>query len=143
MKRTIIFTILMVVALSTQPVWALFNDYNYISADEVKEQLNSSAAMTLVDIQVKEEFDRHHIKGAVATYAYPVKSAADISKLAASVPALMNSKDKVVIVCPRGGGGAKRAYDYLLDQGIEGERLAILAKGQDGWSHPELLAAQQ
>jgi thiosulfate/3-mercaptopyruvate sulfurtransferase len=45
----------------------------------------------------------------------------------------------VVIVCPRGGGGAKRAYDHLAGQGVTGGRLFILEQGQQGWPYPELL----
>jgi hypothetical protein len=40
----------------------------------------------------------------------------------------------VVIVCPRGAGGARRTYNYLRDKGIAAERLLILEKGQEGWT---------
>ena len=47
-------------------------------------------------------------------------------------------KAPVVIICPRGAGGATRTYDYLLSQGIAAERLLILEKGQEGWACPTL-----
>lgn len=96
--------------------------------------------MTLIDIQVDKEFNQHHIRGAVATYAYPVKSEEDRAKLAAAIEELKNNETLAVIVCPRGGGGAKRAYDHLLESGIPKSRLAILTKGQAAWPYPELLA---
>jgi rhodanese-related sulfurtransferase len=108
--------------------------YHYISAQSLQERLTGGQPTNLVDIQVEEEFARHHIKGAVPTYAYPVKSADDTAKLAATVEKLKGNSDPVVIICPRGAGGATRTYDYLLTQGIAAERLLILEKGQEGWS---------
>jgi thiosulfate/3-mercaptopyruvate sulfurtransferase len=88
----------------------------------------------IVDIQVEEEFSQHHIKGATPTYAYPVKSDADQTKLNTIVEQLKANTDPVVIVCPRGAGGAKRTYDHLFQQGIPADRLLILEKGQEGWA---------
>ena len=45
------------------------------------------------------------------------------------------STDDVVIVCPRGGGGAKRTSDYYNAHGIKKKRLLILEKGMDKWSN--------
>ena len=117
--------------------------YQYISAEDVKKNLAAQNPMTLVDIQVKEEFDQHHITGAAATYAYPVKSAEDRAKMNGVVEGLKSSQDLAVIVCPRGAGGAKRAYDYLLESGIPESRVFILTKGQAEWPYPELLEASR
>lgn len=108
--------------------------YNFITAQALQERLTANQPTTLVDIQVEEEFARHHIKGAVPTYAYPVKSTAETAKLDTVVETLKANSDPVVIVCPRGGGGATRTYDYLLARGITAERLLILEKGQAGWA---------
>lgn len=109
-------------------------NYNYINAAALEARLAAKEPTHLVDIQVEEEFARHHIKGAVATYAYPVKSDADKAKLQALVEQLKADTAPVVIVCPRGAGGATRTYDYLLSRGIAAERLLILEKGQEGWT---------
>jgi thiosulfate/3-mercaptopyruvate sulfurtransferase len=95
--------------------------------------------MTVLDIQVKEEFDRHHIRGAVATYAYPVKSGEEKARIASVYASLIDGSGSVIIVCPRGGGGAKRTCDYLVSRGIEAQRLLILENGQGGWPYPEML----
>ncbi len=113
--------------------------YRYISATEVKQNLAEQKAMSLVDIQVKDEFDQHHIINAQATYAYPVKSAEERARLDPIITSQRSSQDIVVVVCPRGAGGAKRAYDYLQQSGISEERLFILEKGQAEWPYPELL----
>ena len=119
------------------PAWS--GSYQYMDAQTVKQKLESHAPLSLVDIQVEEEYAQHRIVGALPSYAYPVKSEADRAKLAALSPHLMTSEDPVVVVCPRGGGGAERAYDYLLSQGIDATRLYILEQGQQGWPYPELL----
>ncbi len=112
--------------------------YNKIDPAEVKASIESGAAQLLVDIQVEDEFAAHHLPGAIATYAYPVKSESDEAKLAAVLDQL-DGDAPVVVVCPRGGGGAKRAYDYLEEAGIPEERLFILSDGQQGWPFPELV----
>jgi len=108
--------------------------YHYISAADLETRLNSGQSTHIVDIQIEEDYVQHHITGATATYAYPVKSDADKAKLAAVLDGLKGDTAPVVIVCPRGAGGATRTYDYLLSQGLEAERLLILEKGQGGWS---------
>jgi len=130
--------IVLLFLLLCAPVWA--GSYQYLSPAEIKQKISDKAPMALVDIQVEEEFSSHHIVGAIDTYAYPVKSDADKTKLNSILSQVLANSDPVVIVCPRGGGGAKRAYDHLLEQGVAGERLFILEKGQAGWPFPDLLA---
>ncbi len=140
MKKSgfIIAVLLLVAALA--PTSGFAKDYHYMSAAEVKENLGNNTPMTLVDIQVEKEFKQHHIIDAVATYAYPVKSTADRDKMAVAVAALQHNSNLAVVVCPRGGGGAKRAYDHLVNSGIAEERVYILTAGQAQWPYPELLA---
>ena len=108
--------------------------YNYISATALEARLTANIPTNIVDIQIEEEFSQHHIKGATPTYAYPVKSETDRAKLETIIEGIKGNNDPVVIVCPRGAGGAKRTYDYLLEEGISPERLLILEKGQEGWT---------
>ena len=114
------------------------NQYNYISATQLESRLTANQPTNLIDIQVKEEFSEHYIKGAIPTYAYPVKSDTDRAKLDTTIGQISSNSDPVVIVCPRGGGGAKRTYDYLLQQSVSEERLLILEKGQSGWAYSSL-----
>jgi thiosulfate/3-mercaptopyruvate sulfurtransferase len=112
--------------------------YNYLAAEALKARIESKQALTLLDIQVEQEFGEHHIPGAVPTYAYPVKSDEERARLDGLLPQLQANSDPIVIICPRGEGGAKRSYDHLLGKGIAPERLVILEKGQEGWPYPEL-----
>ncbi|MDZ4183704.1 MAG: rhodanese-like domain-containing protein [Desulfuromonadales bacterium] len=126
---------LLLLCCTLLPMAALAADpYNYISAAALEARLIAKEPTHLVDIQVEEEFARHHITGATATFAYPVKSDADRAKLEAVLSKLKSDSAPVVVVCPRGAGGATRTYEYLLSQGIAAERLLILEKGQEGWA---------
>ena len=107
--------------------------YQYISAADLKTKIDNNAQGLLLDIQVEDEFAEHHISGAVATFAYPVKSATDKQKLQKFIAAAKESNEPITIVCPRGGGGAKRAYDYLKEQGVTESRLKVLEGGQAKW----------
>ena len=131
-----IFLVLVMVLLAV-PAYA--GGYNYVSPDKVKTWIETKKPVNIVDIQAPEEFKAHHLPGAIATYSYPVKSDSDRAKLNDAVAASKKNQDPVVIVCPRGKGGAKRCYDYLKDQGVAEDRLLILEKGQLGWPHKELV----
>jgi rhodanese-related sulfurtransferase len=133
---------LLVILLLSSFSWAGNSKYNYISATDLEARLNANQPTNIVDIQVEEEFAQHHIKGAIPTYAYPVKSDTDRAKLDATVKQLRTNDDPVVVICPRGAGGATRTYDYLLQQGISDERLVILENGQGGWTCAPLTEKQ-
>lgn len=108
--------------------------YNFVSPEELKRRIEANSDILIVDIQVKEEFDQHHIPGSVATYAYPVKSDKERARLDTVMAARSSDNTSIVIVCPRGAGGAKRTYEYLKERGISESHLAILEKGIAGWN---------
>ncbi|MTI65334.1 MAG: rhodanese-like domain-containing protein [Firmicutes bacterium] len=114
-------------------------EFKYYTAKELKDTIENEKSVMIMDIQVKKDFDKHHIVGAISTYAYPVKSEKDKAKIDNVYDTLKDSEDPIVIVCPRGGGGAERSYKYLLEKGIKEERLFILENGQSGWPFDELL----
>ena len=128
------FLLLLSAFLITNASSAKDNQYNYISAKDLENHLTAKMPTNIVDIQVEDEFNQHHIKGAKPTFAYPVKTDSDHAKLEKVVEQIHSNDDPVVIVCPRGAGGAKRTYEYLLQKGIPDERLMILEKGQGGWT---------
>lgn len=113
--------------------------YNTYSAEQLREEIKGNNNVILVDIQVEQAYADHHIKGAIKTTAYPVKSDADKAKLKSHLEMLAQSTSDIVIICPRGKGGAKRTYDYFVKNKISPDRLYILEKGQDGWPYKELL----
>ncbi|PLY03128.1 MAG: hypothetical protein C0623_02735 [Desulfuromonas sp.] len=136
------FILLSAILLIPGMTLATGSSYNYISPADLESRIKTNQPTNLIDIQVEDEFSQHHIKGAIPTYAYPVKNDADRSKLDTVIEQVNANSDPVVIVCPRGGGGAKRTYDYLLEQSIPAERLLILEKGQSGWVNRSLLESK-
>lgn len=112
--------------------------YNYISAEETAELMRKDASkLVLVDIQEKPDFEEEHLKGALATYAYPVKTEDEKARLAALLPNI-TPEQKVIIICPRGGGGADRAYDFYLEKGVKKEQLFTLKGGQYEWPRDKI-----
>ena len=112
--------------------------YNYISAEETAELMRKDASkLVLVDIQEKPDFEEEHLKGALATYAYPVKTEEEKARLAALIPTI-SPEQKVIIICPRGGGGADRAYDFYLEKGVKKEQLFTLKGGQYEWPRDKI-----
>lgn len=91
--------------------------------------------MIIINICPVEQFAKGHIKGSLETNAYPVKTKEEKARLAEYLPKIKASTDDVVIVCPRGGGGAKRTFDFYKSSGIEEKRLLILEKGMNKWPY--------
>jgi rhodanese-related sulfurtransferase len=135
MKRIMMFAALLVCVTA---MTALAGSYNYVGQEQFKEWLEKGKDMTIVDIQVPTEFSQHHFKGALETGAYPVKSATDKQKLDTVLPQLATTGKHVVVICPRGGGGAKNTSDYLKEKGIDENRIFILKEGMQGWPYKEL-----
>lgn len=118
---------------------AIFNTYNYVSQSDFKQWLESDKAMIIVDIQEKDAFTKHHFKNSIETNAYPVKKEEEKKRIDPAVEQFKATNHDVVVICPRGGGGAKRCYDYLKSQGVPAEKLVILKGGVDKWPHKEML----
>ncbi|MGV1099480.1 rhodanese-like domain-containing protein [Thiovibrio sp. JS02] len=122
-------------------VAAIFERFNYLEPEQFKQWLEAKKPMVIVDIQIEKEFAAHHFPGSIETNAYPVETEAERKRLDAAVDACKKSGDAVVVVCPRGGGGAKRCYSYLKSQGVPEEKLFILKGGVEKWPHPDKLQA--
>ncbi|MEG1254614.1 rhodanese-like domain-containing protein [Clostridium sp.] len=115
-------------------------EYQYYTADQLKTAIENKDPMYLLDIQVKEDYDAHHIVGTIPTYAYPADTAELKSKIDVSLNEINATKDPIIVVCPGGGGGAKNTIEYLVNEkGVDASRLFILEKGQKGWPHDDLL----
>jgi thiosulfate/3-mercaptopyruvate sulfurtransferase len=134
------FTTLFLILFSTTAIAA---QYNFMPPEDLKQRLGANEDLVIVDIQIEEEFNQHHIPGSIATYAYPVKNEEDRARLEPVVSLQKEDSKSLVIVCPRGAGGAKRTFDYLVAQGVDESRLWILEKGMSGWKYGELTAANE
>jgi len=122
---------------------ALFESFNYLEPATFKSWLESKRPVIIADIQVEKEFAAHHFPGSFETNAYPVKSEVERQRLEPVVQAFQERHVEVVVVCPRGGGGAKRAYSYLKSRGIPEEKLFILTGGMEKWPYRGMLEGVQ
>ena len=100
--KKLILTLALIMAVCALPAYA--GSYNYASPEKVKEWISAGTPVSIVDIQVEEEFNAHHLTGSIATYSYPVKSDADKAKLDSAADKLKQTDSPVVVVCPREKG---------------------------------------
>lgn len=140
MKKRIAILAVLIIGLLNMA--ALLESFNYVKADDFKQWLDSGKAMVLVDIQVKDEFSLHHFKDSIETNAFPVETEEQRKMLNPAVAGAKKAGTDVVVICPRGGGGAKRCYSYLKAQGISEEKLFILEGGIAKWPHKEMLVSR-
>lgn len=124
------------------PLWLFWSgcfgtSYQYISAEELAPLVREGKNLTLIDIQVAEDFAEEHLKGAISTTAFPVKSAEDKAKIDA-ILSQIKPEGLVIVVCPQGKIGAERTYKHLLSKGVAKERLRILTDGQYGWPREKI-----
>lgn len=127
---------LFLVCVLAGSAFAMKEEFNYMSQQSLHQAVEAGADVAIVDIQAQEEFNAHHIKGAIKTTAYPVKSAEDKAKLIPAITELKKNNRNIVVICPRGKGGAERTVNSFVKQGVPSYRLFILTEGQDGWSYP-------
>lgn len=120
-------------------VAALFESFNYLDAETFSEWLTANKPVIIVDIQVAEEFAAHHFPNSIETNGFPVKTAEQQHQIDPAVAAYKDTGYDVVVVCPRGGGGAKRCYTYLKTQGVPEAKLTILTGGIAKWPYKNML----
>lgn len=135
MKRVLMYGLLLSLLWCGAAVAA---DYSYVKPEEFKGWLQDGKKMTIIDIQPAADFRKQHFRGSIETNAYPVKNAEERGRLDKAAAQLAATNEEVVVICPRGGGGAKGAYDYLKGKGIDEKRLHILEGGIQGWPYQGL-----
>jgi rhodanese-related sulfurtransferase len=140
MKRGMALVIFLVIGLFNMS--ALADAFNYVKADAFKQWMESGKPMVLVDIQTKSDYPLHFFKNSIETNAYPVDTDEQRKMLDSAVSTAKKAGTDVVVICPRGGGGAKKAYDYLKTQGVAEEKLFILEGGVEKWPHKEMLLSR-
>lgn len=136
--RQILISLATAALLCTMALTALAAGYSYVEPADFKKWLESGKTMKIVDIQTHDDFVSHHFTGSLETNAFPGKSSEDKKKLEKMLPRLTGGSEEIVVVCPRGGGGAKNTVDYLRENGIAEKRLIILKGGMQGWPYREL-----
>ncbi|MFV0437757.1 MAG: rhodanese-like domain-containing protein [Desulfopila sp.] len=138
-KKSIVFSMLLGCFLT---MGAFFSSYTYVTPEDFKQWLDTDKPLIIVDIQDKEAFAKQHFQGSIETNAYPVENDAERARIEPAVEKFKATNNDVVIVCPRGKGGAERCYDYMKSQGVPIEKMFILEKGIDKWPYREMVENQ-
>ena len=133
MFKKVILCLIAVLFCATTASASLFDGYNFISAEDLQKRIDAKSPMILVDICTVEQFAKAHIPGSIETNAYPVETDEQRAALGHLLPQIQKSSDDVIILCPRGGGGAKRTYDFYKANGVAESRLLILKNGVEKW----------
>ena len=128
--------LILLTCIAAVPVFA--EKYNYVSPEKTRTWILEKKNMNIVDIQVEDEFKASHLPGSLATYSYPVKTDEQRAKINDALRISKENGYPVVVVCPRGKGGAKRCYDYIKSKGIPESNLMILEKGMMGWPYKDI-----
>lgn len=124
-------------------VAALFESFNFLEPEQFKQWMESGKQMIIVDIQDKPSFAKHHFRGSIETNSYPTETEEQRKRLDPALTVFKEKGHDVVVVCPRGGGGAKRTYSYLKSQGVPEAKLFILTGGVEKWPHRAMLEASK
>ena len=140
MKKFSIISMALIFLLNTA---AIFESYNYLTAEAFKTLIEAEKPMIIVDIQVKDEFAAHHFAGSIETNAFPVDTDALKNKILPAVEAFKKTGHDVVVICPRGGGGAKKCYSFMKSQGVPDEKLTILKGGVAKFPYKEMLVSSK
>jgi len=109
----------------------------YITATQLKEDIEASVEMFLLDIRIEEQFLDGHLADAVLVPASPVDDDAQREMVGAVLPQVGASP--LIIVCAGGGGSANNAWDYLESIDYDMSSVFILENGQNGWPYDELV----
>ncbi len=113
-------------------------DYNHISPQEFKTRLDAGdvehGRLMVFSTQNPKEFASGYLPVAVQTFARPLESEDDYRKLEIVLARAKATTEDIVVICPRGGSGATRPYDYLQKNGIDPSRLFVLTKGQEAYN---------
>ncbi|WP_045211068.1 rhodanese-like domain-containing protein [Desulfonatronovibrio magnus] len=114
------------------------SEYNYITPEELNTRLNAgeiaAGSLLMVSSQTEDEWASGHLSDAFPSFSRPLTEDAHFAKLDPFLDIAKNADADIIIICPRGGSGATRPFDYFLENGISKERLLILEGGQEAYN---------
>lgn len=113
-------------------------EYNYISPAELKSRLDAgeitAGTLIMVSSQTEEEWASGYLPDAYPTYSRPLTEDAHFAKLDPFLNIAKDTDADIIIICPRGGSGARRPFDYFAENGISKDRLLLLEGGQEAYN---------
>ncbi|MFC4772863.1 rhodanese-like domain-containing protein [Enterococcus hermanniensis] len=114
-------------------------DWQMISPEKMKEVLENDnpSDYQIIDIQPKSDYAKGHLPHSISVPAYPVDTEELERLVVDSADQFKDSDNPIYVVCPGGGGGAKRTISLLIDEGIDKSRLFIIENGAKKWPYKD------
>ncbi len=137
MNKYLILGLTFVLSITLASV-SIAKNYNQISPQELKTRIDAgdiaNGKLMIFSSQNPKEFATGYLPIAIQTFARPLEKEEDYRKLDIVLARAKQTKEDIVVICPRGGSGATRPYDYLVENGIDNKRLFVLTKGQEAYN---------
>jgi rhodanese-related sulfurtransferase len=133
--RYILFALAAIVMIAATAFPSSSGPYSYISAQDLNRKLGLREGVILIDLSPAPLFSQRHIPGSIETGAYPVETPVQIGRLEKVLQRIVASSDEIVLICPKGGGSARRAFEHLKSKGVNPERIRILEGGILAWPY--------
>ena len=137
MKKSLVLCLVFILSLTLASI-AIAKNYNQISPQELNSRINAgdiaNGKLMVFSTQNPKEFSTGYLPQAIQTFARPLESEEDYRKLDIILARAQKTTEDIVVICPRGGSGATRPYDYLEKNGIDSKRLFVLTKGQEAYN---------
>lgn len=114
-------------------------DWQMIKPADMKKVLETddSADYQIIDIQPEAEFDKGHMPNSISVPAYPVDTEKLEKLVVDNVDQFKEGDKPIYVVCPGGGGGAKRTISLMIDEGVDESRLFIVENGAKKWPYKD------
>lgn len=114
-------------------------NWQYKTADEIKQMLDSNEDVYYIDIRTEEEYKAGHFSNALGIFAHPIDTIELETKVRAVAETLDQNNKPIVVVGPDGSSASMRAVSILVDAGISENRLFILENGANAWPYNDVL----
>ena len=114
-------------------------EWQMISPEDMKKVLETddSTDYQIIDIQPEDDYKKGHLPNSISVPAYPVDTE-ELEKLVVdNADQFKDGDHQIYVVCPGGGGGAKRTISLLIDEGIDESRLFIVENGAKKWPYKD------
>jgi rhodanese-related sulfurtransferase len=114
-------------------------EWQMISPEDMKKVLETddSTDYQIIDIQPEADYKKGHLPNSISVPAYPVDTE-ELEKLVVdNADQFKDGDHPIYVVCPGGGGGAKRTISLLIDEGIDESRLFIVENGAKKWPYKD------
>ncbi len=114
-------------------------EWQMIAPEDMKKVLETDDATDyqIIDIQPEDDYAKGHLPNSISVPAYPVDTE-ELEKLVVdSADDFKEGDNPIYVVCPGGGGGAKRTISLLIDEGIDESRLFIVENGAKKWPYKD------